>query len=357
MKRIILFTLALCLFAGTVNADGWLGQRSELPLRRSLDPLYDILEREVSNGLPPILGTWYHVDPENGNANNDGLSKEDALADITEAYAKCTTGDGDGIVIYASGTTAANTSCYLDTTLVWSKHGITVIGVCAPTSMFQRARITATNGNTTNNFADLIDVTGDNNAFYNLQLFQSADSTAAVGGLEVAGNRNYFCNVHVAGAAGATAAATHYSLLLNGGAENTFVNCTFGTDSVDRGDNASCEILLDGTGYRNRFYGCETIAYVGTGTAHGAVESADATSIGRHVIFDGCIFSASQANTGLPAMASWFIGTAPTTGAIIVKDSICPGYAAWDATAGNDRVYVNMPTTAASGGGGLVTTP
>lgn len=352
MKRFISFALlaVFLVFAGNAQAIDKLGSGVQPQVRTAVNSLIS------GQGLPHIMGTWYYVDPENGASTASGTSFESAVDDIATAYGLCTTGDGDGIIIYASGTSASNTTSYLDTTLVWSKHGITVVGICAPTRMYQRARITATNGNTTNNFADLIEVTGNNNAFYNLHLYQAADSTSAIGGLKVSGSRNYFENVHVAGACGATAAATHYSLF-SSGEENTYVNCVFGTDTVDRGNNASCEILLDGTGYRNRFYNCETIAFVSTGTAHGAVESADATSIGRHVIFDGCIFNVFQANTGLPSMASWFIGTAPTSGAIIVKDSICPGYAAWDATGGNDRVYVNMPTTAASGGGGLVTTP
>lgn len=362
MKRITLYTVALLLMvAGIANTDGWLGPRSKLPQRRSLDPLYDILEREVSNGLPSILGTWYYVDPENGAAANTGLSKDEALANITQAYAKCTTGDGDGIVLLSSGTTSAHTTSYLDTTMVWSKHGITVVGVCAPTTMYQRARIaskdsTGDSPNVATKIANLLELTGSNNSFYNLSFYQAGDSSTAIGCVKVTGNRNYFENVHIIGAGSTkrTPTATDYSLWC-AGQENTYVNCVFGTDTVDRGNYANCEIFLDDTGCRTRFYGCETIAYVSAGTAHGAVESADATSIGRHIIFSDCIFTVFQANTGVPAMASWFIGTAPTSGAIIVKSSMIAGYAEWDASGTNDRVYTDMPTTAASAGGGIAT--
>jgi len=91
--------------------------------------------------LPLIRGTWYHVDPKAGSDNSDGSSFENALASLNAAYDLCTSGAGDGIIVYSGGTTAAHTTSYLGASIDWTKHAITVIGVAAPTGIFSRARI------------------------------------------------------------------------------------------------------------------------------------------------------------------------------------------------------------------------
>lgn len=295
--------------------------------------------------LPKIAGTWYYVDPTSGNANNDGLTEDTAFDSIADAYDACTTAAGDGICIISrdTGTVAATTS-YLDAVLDWTKYGITVIGICAPTRTFQRARIA--NTTTVLNLAYLIDVQGNNNTFINIHLYNGGTNAAAVGGLKVTGDRNAFVNCHIVGAAGATAAATHRSMELNAGEENTFYGCTFGSDTIDRGNNASCEVLITGAVARNRFIGCEFQAYVSTGTAHGAV-NLTSTSGGRSTIFEGCTFYCfATAQTAA-------IITSGSNDKVLLANAATLGYSAWG-TSGT--VYVNMPTTAASAGGGLATT-
>jgi hypothetical protein len=93
-------------------------------------------------GLPAIRGTWFFVDPLAGSNSNDGLTPYTAVADLQTAYGKCTTNVGDGIaVLSADATTSANTTSHQVKSLAWSKNSITVFGVCAPTTTFQRARI------------------------------------------------------------------------------------------------------------------------------------------------------------------------------------------------------------------------
>lgn len=294
--------------------------------------------------LPRIRGTWYYVDPTSGNANNDGLTASTAVASIATAYSKCTSGAGDGICLLSAGTTAAGTTSYLSAVIDWTKHGITVVGVAAPTRCFGRARIA--NASAVLTLAYLIDVQGDNNTFANVHFYNGGTNAAAVGGIKVTGNRNAFINCHIVGAAGATAAATHRSLELNTGKDNTFVGCTFGSDTIDRGNNASCEVLITGEAARNRFYGCEFQAYVSTGTAHGAI-NLTSTSGGRPTILEGCTFycfATAQAAAVL---------TSGENDKIFIKRSSTFGYSAWG---GSEIVYVDMPTTAASAAGGLATT-
>jgi len=360
-KRISITVLLLIVVLSTaVFSDGWLGSRSTLPLRHTLDPLYDKLENELPSGLPQILGDWYFVDPENGASTNNGRSKDQAVASIVTAYGLCTTGDGDGIVLMSSGTTGANTTSYFDTTLVWSKHGITTVGLCSGSMYNQRARVSnATFVPGTLIFphalASLINVTGNNNVFANMSIVNYGDSVVAVGALIVSGARNHFVNVHVSGCGNATpAAATGANDLYLTGSENTFDRCTFGTNSTIRaGTNAN--IVLDGPVGQCFFNGCHILSYSATLT-HGAIKSYDATAISGWIIFRDCTFVNFNVNKGAD-LTSLFIGTNPNNEGILMHSCSMAGYAAWDSEAGNDVVFIGSSDATASGAGGIATAP
>lgn len=298
--------------------------------------------------LPPIRGEWFFVDPQAGASTNDGKSYNNPFANITSAYAACTSGAGDGICIISSGTTTAHTTSYLldGEEIDWTKNAITVFGLSSGTREFGRARI-ANKGTTGEALAYLIDVQGDNNAFINIHLANYGTDAAAVGCLKVTGNRNYFENVHAVTGIAAGATANERSLELNAAQENTFVDCTFGTDSVDRGNNASVDILITGACARNRFYNCETIAHVSTGTAKGAVKI-NATSGGRPTIFKDCSFLCFAT-----AQTAAFL-TGGANEALLVKNGTVLNYSAWCGS--SNLVYVDMPAAAASAAGGIPTT-
>lgn len=93
--------------------------------------------------LPPIAGKWYFVDPYDGDNANPGDDVKLPVATLDSAYGLCTSGSGDGIVVYSRHTdTSSYTTTYLHKTLAWSKNDITVVGVSAPVGYFGRARIT-----------------------------------------------------------------------------------------------------------------------------------------------------------------------------------------------------------------------
>lgn len=325
-------------------------------------PNYDIESlaamKTIASGLPFIAGTWFFVDPTSGSASNDGLTPFTAFASIATAYTACTDGAGDGIVVMSRGTTTAATTSYLLTSITWSKHGITVFGVASENGIFSRARVA--NTTTVQTLAALITVSGNNNRFQNIMFWNGGTDATAVGGIIVIGARNKFVNCHIVGGAGATPTANERSLELGSGAqENGFVNCVFGTDTVDRGNNANCELYINSTTAdgRNYFHNCEFLANAETGTAHLAIKSAGATSLGRHMILRDCTFLCYVSNLGAD-MASVFGGTAFNTAKLfILGSSAACGYAAWDSSGSNNVVYVAMPATAASGGGGIPTTP
>jgi len=390
----------------------------------------DAVELDVAIGsLPFISGAWYFVDPLIGSNSNDGLAPGAPLADIESAYDKCVSGQGDGIVVISRGTgTSSQTTSYLKAPLTWAKHGITVVGVAAPVSMFGRARVatqdvtsaamddcaqaahaitretgsfladgwevgmkgaiadsgsnndatftvtavtalTITVSETLNVQAKAstisttllsycthaIEVSGSNNAFYNLHVYNGGASDLSVGGIKVSGNRNFFKNVSAIGAAGTAAAATAngYDLFVNGGQENTFERCVFGTDTVLKGDAATV-VKFDSDAWRTRFYDCEFIIETATAGA-GGISIADATALSGYQLFKDCTFLLWNDN-GVGASTALVIGTKPNSGQLIFDKCAEYGWSAWGASGMAGCVLVAAPAVAANGGGGIATT-
>jgi hypothetical protein len=210
----------------------------------------------------------------------------------------------------------------------------------------------------TSYIADLIDVTGDNNRFINLDIANFSSHALSLGGLKVSGNRNYFANDHIIGAGHATpgAVATARDILLDGAEEAVFEGCVIGTDTVLKAA-ANAEIVVDGDSKRIRFSDCEILCNSAT-AGKGALKSMDATAWTGVILFDRCRFSMWNEN-GMGTDDdgdSWFIGTAPTSGCVWLNASAELGWAAWDSVAGNDRVYTsNGAVHAATGGIAILT--
>lgn len=299
----------------------------------------------ASAGLPFIRGVWYFVDPSSGSASNDGLTVNTAFASLATAYSACTDGAGDGIAIISRGSTTAATTSYLSAAIAWSKNGITVFGICAPTRFSQRARISTQAAD----LANLITVSGINNSFYNLSLYNGG--TTGAGCVSVTGDRNYFENVHFMGGMGMTTPTTDdYDVLIDGGDENTFVRCVFGNDTFDKTDIAGAELHFDNGAMRNRFYDCEFISFRSAGTTAGIIKLIGAgDSITRTVLFDNCFFHMYR-DGNVTAEATVVIGTAPNNGFIIFKDCLRHGFTDWGAVAATARVSSGSATQAEAGG-------
>jgi hypothetical protein len=313
----------------------------------------DAAERDLILGsLPAIRGAWYFVDPTSGLAANDGLSPGSAKATIVDAYDLCASGAGDGIVLMSAGTTTAGCTSYLSAAIAWSKHGITVVGLSSGTRMGSRARIA--NAAAAVALTHLITVSGNNNRFVNVHMWNGGSDVAAVGCLIVSGLRNAFENCHFVGAGHATPAVGACDLKIDGGEENTFERCTFGTDSIIRAA-ANGNIAFDGGGWRNRFYDCDIVSHSDT-AGKGAIISADATAFSGVQVFARCRFLNWNVN-GIGTSDSAFIGTKPNSGNILIDSCSLVGWAAWDSVAGNDTVYIANSHAVASGAGGIATAP
>ncbi len=288
----------------------------------------------IVGGLTAGSGTVYHVDPTSGSSGATGKTWGTALAGIDEAYAKCADGAGDIILVQSRGSSSSATTTYLDETLTWAKSGITVVGLCAPT-LFSRARIA--NTGTVTDIAKLVSITGDNNAFYNIDVFQGGSDAAALGCVEVTGNRNYFENCHFMGGGHATPAAETgcYSILCNEAEEARFVGCTFGTDTIIAAA-ANAPIRFDGGAMRCEFFDCRVLSYSDT-AGHGAIITADAAAVLRDILFKGCVFTNFSPNSP-SALTVAIIGTAPTSGIIAIANCQAFGWAAW--AVANDAYFI-----------------
>lgn len=304
-------------------------------------------------GLPLIAGNWFFLDPYQGSdsvsTKSNGLKRP--WQTLAKAYAACTTGRGDGIALISRNTgTTANTTQYLAAALDWTKHGITVFGMCAPVPMFQRARIA--NTTTVLTLAYLLDVQGADNRFINFSLFNGGSNAAAVGALKVTGGaRNYFKNVHSVGAGHATPAATVGAnhLYLSNASENLFEDCVFGTDTVNYvGTLATGDITFADDCARNFFKRCMTLSQSTSGqTSHLAIKIAAGNGIDRNQYFEDCKFV--NYNAGAISDQLFAVGgIMPNNGKLVLTRPSTIGYAAYET--GTATVYVDSAAGAATGG-------
>lgn len=318
-------------------------------------------------GAPMFTGNWYFVDAVNGNDGNTGAA-DSPLATVYVAYSKMVSGNNDVCVIVGSGSTAgtqrlsvANAQIADPTattgTLTWAKNACHLIGMTAPTMVGQRARFAPPTGvytQATFNSGNFVVVSGQGCYFSNFSVFNGFSTGAAS---QIAwtdsGGRNFYYNCDIQGAADVYS-ATHTdsrSLLITGTTgENTFVSCTFGTDTVTRTvANATLEFAA-GTP-RNTFRNCHfpfqtsaagVLGILGTGAA----------CMDRWQAFEGCSFinNIKSTSTQMTALVSL---TSASPGGLLTFDATCQviGITKWGDTNGLANSYVSQPVpTAATSG-------
>lgn len=269
-----------------------------------------------SMGGIPFTGNWYFVDAVSGSDGNTG-GAEDPLQTITAAYAACTEGQNDVVVLVSRPTTAAATTgtFRLSAQLDWAKSATHLIGMTAPTMIGQRARISTATGATTN-IADLIKISCQGSMFANFSIFQGVGQASTDEQLcQITGQRNYFWNVGFQGMGSANGAgrAGSYVLYLNGGSENTFESCQIGVDTQSR-SAANANVKLRSAATRNMFKSCIFPVYA-TATSPLIVDAAASASIDRFAWFKDCLIT----NFGSSALAA-VVGFHASQGGFILMD-------------------------------------
>jgi len=228
------------------------------------------------------------LNPRIGSDNNavfggPGTCEDPAYPLATATKAEDLLTDEQGDVIYWIASDSGTGDSSRDTgTITWDKGGCAMIGVCSPVHVSQRARIAPS----TSFAGSLLTVSGNNNYFENLQLFQGHNAESHC--LTVSGDRNTFVNCHIAGIGHATAGddAASDSLILTGD-ENRFINCTIGLDTIAR-SAAATEIRCSGAAARNEFIGCRITTFCDAATP--TFVNIGSGGIDRYIRFTDCEF-------------------------------------------------------------------
>jgi hypothetical protein len=313
----------------------------------------------------PFTGNYYFVDPVNGADGNEG-TPELPLKTLYGALAKCTAGNNDVVVLVGNGSSTGSArlstalaqsinSAATTGTLNWNKDATHLIGVAAPTSVAQRARIAPPTGTytaATFNSDAFINVTASGCYFANLSVFCGfSTGSASMIAWTDSGSRNAYSNVNIYGMADAASAggANARTLKLNGGGEHTFINCTLGGDTVAR-SAANATVELAGGTARNSFIDCTFPFQCSAGTPLGLKVGA-AAGMDRYALFKNCsiINNIGSTSTSMTAFATL---AASAGGQVVIKNTMMVGVGEFGSDASSlAQIYVDMPAPSASAGG------
>lgn len=298
----------------------------------------------LGNGIAfsfPILGgkpsaqpngaTAFFVDPANGSDGNDGLTPNSALDTVSAAYAKAVDKRGDVIYLLNDGNTSG--TARESATITWAKDNTHLIGMCAPTFISQRARISPPTSATAI-VTPMLTVSADGCYFANISLFEgTSEDSVASECIRVTGSRNVFHNVAMMNLGDATNGhsgdeANSCHLKISGGSENLFLDCTIGLDTAARSStNANVELVSAAT--RNVFKNCLFPAFAdNAGVLFVKIDGA--SDIDRYVWFENCVFVNATNSTGT-TMTGGMDVHASAGGHVIVKDCMLIGATDWEA--------------------------
>lgn len=197
----------------------------------------------------------------------------------------------------------------------------------------------------------LINVSGSNNRFYNVYFVNEANHVLNCGAVADSGNRNEFVNCHfnTVGAL-ASADATLYDFRLSA-SEVQLKHCWFGNNNVLRSAaNGNILLGLSTTAIgQNYFEDCYILSTSAT-AGHGAINVANAATLGGWVVFKGCNF-VNWASGAITALTTAIIGATPNNCGIYL-DATC-GMVGWAAWSANNDKFVTCGATGAAGIGGI----
>lgn len=305
-----------------------------------------ILEYLAFEGIPRGPDSHiYCVDPVHGDDDNAGDRWNLPLATVSAALAKCVSGHHDTVLVVASGTAITETAA-----IEWNKNLTHLVGLGAPTHAAQRTRIVC---NATD-LSPFFTISGYGCIFRNLYFWQGQDDVHSLVNVSVSGARNYFSGVHFAGGGHATQAIDGgASLLINGGSENRFVDCTIGVDTISAATGmAGLVFAATGGAARNVFERCRFTLYAGNAGVI-FVELLGNSGIDRYQLFKDCHFI----NLSGTAMTQAFAvagGFDPNNKRVLLVDCTKIGVSKWD-NGDTGMIYGNMDAvTGADLSGGLV---
>jgi len=271
----------------------------------------------------PYVGDVFYVDPNAGSDTaNSGTSQDDALATVAAAYAKCTSGNHDVVIIAPTGGTGRTTET---TAITWAKRFTHLIGSAAPTAQDARAGINFGTGGSM--------VLSENGClFKNLTMTGTVDINEQ---FSITGDYNAFLGCDFKGALNATTGddTAMRALNIDGGQENYFGGCTFGADTIMR-SAANATIEFENAASRNVFEDCKFIAAIDAATpVH--ILFTGTSAIDRWVEFKNCTFYSFSANDATAMTACMNLSAQTATGHVLVTGApyLALGITDWEATA------------------------
>ena len=329
----------------------------------------------VFGGVPPFVGAsskTFFVDPVNGADGNDGQSPKRAFATLYRAHYQMTSGNNDVCYFIGNGAatgaetlslanalaaqgpseTAATTGM-----LTWSKDACHLIGIAAPTQMFQRCKVIQSQTAAIFNSSTMVTFSGNGNYIANMFFSnESAAGAAADVTVAVSGLRNCFNNVHFGFPSGTAAIADSGSrALVITGQEDTFLNCAFGFDTVTRSTtNATVEFLAGAARaiFRNGLFNVISSsagAFHVLGTGDGCLQ--------KFALFDDCIFmdNSYAGGTALTVVSSFT--TANPGGALIFSHSQCVSASTAEWGDANAKLQSRVDNVGGAGTAGIMLRP
>jgi len=276
----------------------------------------------------PYVGNVFYVDPTAGSDSaNSGKDQNNAFATVAAAYAACTSGQHDVVLLSptgGSGRTAETTA------ITWAKRFTHLVGNAAPTAQDPRAGLNFSG--TAGVAAGSLSITENGCLFKNITLTGTDDVNVPV---SITGDYNSFIGVDFKGALNATSGddTASRALVLTGAQENYFGGCTFGQDTIMR-SAANATIEFASAASRNVFEGCRFIAAIDAATpVH--VLFTGTSAIDRWVEFKDNSFYSFSANDGTAMTACMNLSAQTATGHVLVTGLpfLSTGITDWEATA------------------------
>lgn len=268
----------------------------------------------------PYVGNVYYVDPSGGSDSAGGSSIEDAFATVATAYAACTSGQHDVVLIVPTGGSGRTSET---TAITWAKRFTHLVGSAAPTVQDARAGISFGTGGS-------LTISENGCVFKNLTFNGTTDINVPV---TVSGSYNAFIGVDFKGSLNGTTGddATARSLVISGGQENTFAGCTFGADTFAR-STTNATVEFDSAASRNVFTGCRFIMHAdNVGPNH--VLFTGTSAIDRWIEFNDCTFYAFWANDADKVTHAFDLAAQTATGHVLMTGSnLLVGFDDWEAS-------------------------
>lgn len=308
-------------------------------------------------GGTPVNGAFFpggkaiFVKPSSGSDGNDGKSPAKAVATLAKALSLATADKNDVVYLISEDNSASGTTDYQSDELDWNKDGVHLIGVCSGNGIQNRARIAQLS--TATGVSGLLTVSASNCRIENISVFQGVDDATSIGAVKVTGERNLFRNCSFSGIGHATQdVADNYSLRISGGAENRFVDCYIGLDTIARGTAANSEIRLDTGATRNLFENCVVATYAEANTHQFLL--VPSAGLDRWTIFKNTMFvnmPTGDASGTTMTEAFDVTGGGSPDGIIILDGCTLVGATDWEAAAVSGKVLIRTDGgTAATAG-------